>query len=268
MRKHRLFIALVVCLVIATINIAIAGVTGTVLFRADFENDKGNNSLSQWVPDNAGQKWVIEDFPGSGKGLNNAEEGCGISGNTPLPGTEEFSDGIIQLDMSWRDDDSWGIILRQSAADKGYLVVFGYNETPAVIVALLDEGCAETGKCLDQVACENGGKELVQKEHSLFKIGDDGKGTGTQDLSVVYTGVIEAKGDSIKVWYHERGKAKGDPVVEIKDTTHKKGQVGVWHESQGNCMIDNVVVRTFDADTSVDPHSKLATSWATIRSAY
>jgi len=27
-------------------------------------------------------------------------------------------------------------------------------------------------------------------------------------------------------------------------------------------------VRTFDADTSVDPHSKLATSWATIRSAY
>ena len=268
MREHRLFIALMVCLAITTVNIAIGGVTGTVLFRADFENAKGDNDPAKWVPDNKGQIWKVEDFPGSGKGLNQTVEGSGISGNTPLPGTEEFSDGIIQMDMSWRDDDSWGIILRQSAADKGYLVVFGYNETPAVIVALLDEGCAETGKCLDQTGCENGGKELVQKEHSLFKIGDDGKGTGTQDLSVVYTGVIEAKGDTIKVWYHERGKAKGDPVVEIKDTTHKKGQVGVWHESQGNCMIDNVVVRTFDDDTAVDAEDKLATSWAAIRSAY
>ena len=162
-----------VCLAITTVNIAIGGGTGTVLFRADFENAKGDNDLAKWVPDNKGQIWKVEDFPGGGKGLNQTVEGSGISGNTPLPGTEEFSDGIIQMDMSWRDDDSWGIILRQSAADKGYLVVFGYNETPAVIVALLGEGCAETGKCLDVTACENGGKELVRKEHSLFKIGDD-----------------------------------------------------------------------------------------------
>ena len=42
----------------------------------------------------------------------------------------------------------------------------------------------------------------------------------------------------------------------------------MWHESQGNCMIDNVVVRTFDDDTAVDAEDKLATSWAAIRSAY
>ena len=89
MRTHRLFTIIVVCLATLLIaNLALAGVQGKILFRADFESDKGDNALSKWVPDNAGQKWVIEDFPGSGKGLNNAEEGCGISGNTPLPGTE------------------------------------------------------------------------------------------------------------------------------------------------------------------------------------
>ena len=53
-----------------------------------------------------------------GKGLLNTEEGCGVSGSTPLPGTENFSDGIIQLDMSWQDDDSWGIIFRKSEEKK------------------------------------------------------------------------------------------------------------------------------------------------------
>ena len=256
-------------IILMVTSTSLASVQGTVLFRADFENDKGDNTLAKWKPDSDGQIWEIADFPGSGKGLLNTEEGCGVSGNTPLPGTENFSDGIIQLDMSWQDDDSWGIIFRKSEEKKGYLVTFGYNETPAVIVALLDEGCGETGKCNDQTQCENNpDKTLGQKPHGLFEIKDDGKGTGTQDLSVVYTGVIEAKGDSIKVWYHERGKPKGDPVIDIKDNTHKKGQVGVWHESQGNCMIDNVVVRTFDAGTSVDAESKLATSWARIRSAY
>jgi hypothetical protein len=54
MREHRLFIALMVCLAITTVNIAIGGVTGTVLFRADFENAKGDNDLAKWVPDNKG----------------------------------------------------------------------------------------------------------------------------------------------------------------------------------------------------------------------
>ena len=95
-----------------------ASVQGTVLFRADFENDKGDNTLAKWKPDSDGQIWEIADFPGSGKGLLNAKEGCGVSGNTPLPGTENFSDGIIQLDMSWQDDDSWGIIFRKSEEKK------------------------------------------------------------------------------------------------------------------------------------------------------
>ncbi len=165
-----------------------------VIFYADFEDDSGVNDPAQWVPVNAGQTWGIADFPGSGKGLKNLNEGCGTSGNTPLPGVDDFTDGIIQLDMSWNDDDSWGVVFRKTADDAGYLVAFGYNETPAVIIADLADGCAATGNCLDQTGCENGGKELIQVPHGL--------GAGlSQDLSVSYTGRIEVKGDSIRVWF-------------------------------------------------------------------
>ncbi|MFQ6042984.1 MAG: hypothetical protein ACE5PV_19195 [Candidatus Poribacteria bacterium] len=244
--------------------------TAETIFFADFEDGSGVNDVSQWVPENKNQKWEIADFPGTGKGLKQTVEGCGNSGNTPLPGVTNFSDGVIQLDMSWADDDSWGVVLRQSAPDKGYLVVFGYNETPAVIVALLDKGCAAVGKCLDQSGCENNpANTLIQVDHGL--------GAGlTQDLSVAYRGRIEAIGDTIKVWYLPRDdapanlKAKsdewGDPLVEIKDGTHASGAVGIWQESQGGCMIDNVWVHS--GPVAVDTQGKLAASWGSIKASY
>jgi len=212
------------------------------IFYADFEDASGVNDPAQWVPDNTGQAWGIAAFPGSGKGLKNLNEGCGTSGNTPLPGVTNFSDGIIQLDMSWEDDDSWGVVFRKTADDAGYLVVFGYIETPFVIVADLADGCAATGSCLDEVGCENGGKELISVPH--------GFGTNlAMDLSVSYTGRIEAKGDVIRVWYlPTAGIADplgdlGAPLVEIQNGAHAgPGSVGIWHESQGGSMIDNVMV--------------------------
>ncbi len=108
-----------------------------VVFLADFEENsvaaipnQDVNNLANWVPENPGQIWAFNDnFPNGSRGLEQTIEGCGISGNSPLPGVDNFTDGIIQLEMSWGDDDSWGVILRQSAADKGYLVVFGGIET-------------------------------------------------------------------------------------------------------------------------------------------
>ncbi|MFH1718593.1 MAG: hypothetical protein ABIF19_14660 [Planctomycetota bacterium] len=212
------------------------------IFYADFEDGSGVNDPAQWVPDNAGQAWGIADFPGSGKGLKNINEGCGTSGNTPLPGVTNFSDGIIQLDMSWEDDDSWGVVFRKTADDAGYLVVFGYIETPFVIIADLADGCAATGLCLDEVGCENGGKELISVPHTF--------GTNlTMDLSVSYTGRIEVIGDSIRVWYLPTADIVdplgdlGAPLVEFQHGAHAgPGSVGIWHESQGGSMIDNVMV--------------------------
>jgi hypothetical protein len=213
------------------------------MFFADFEDGIGINDPAQWLPDNAQQQWGTADFPGSGTGLKNLNEGCGTSGNTPLPGVDAFQDGMIQLDMSWEDDDSFGVIFRKTADDAGYLVVFGYIETPGVIVADLADGCADTGNCLDQVNCENGGNELIQVDHGL--------GTNlSMDLSISYTGRIEVKGDVIRVWYLPTADLPadplgdlGEPIVEIVNSAHPgPGAVGIWHESAGGCMIDNVLV--------------------------
>ena len=230
------------CAFVALSMLMILQPASAQMFFADFEDGTGDNDLSLWVPDNTGQDWGTADFPGGGTGLKNLNEGCGTSGNTPLPGVTDFTDGIIQLDMSWEDDDSWGVILRKTADDAGYLVVFGYIETTGVIIADLADGCAATGNCLDQVNCENGGLELIQVPHGL--------GTNlTQDLSVSYTGRIEASGDTIRVWYLPTADITdplgdlGEPLVEIQDSAHAgPGSVGIWHESQGGSMIDNVMV--------------------------
>ncbi len=238
--------------------------TAQIIFSEDFEgSDPG------WAPDNGGQIWEITpDFPNGTAGYLNTVEGCGNSGNTPI-GFDNFSDGIIQLEMSWGDDDSWGIVLRKTADDAGYLVVFGYNETPSVIIADLADGCADTGNCLDQVGCENGGNELLQVDHGL---GAD----LTQDNSVSYTGRIEAIGDTIKVWYLPTADVAsptgdlGAPTVEFQtDGAHSgPGSVGVYQESQGGCMIDNVWVTGAAGITPVEPQGKLAASWGRIKSTY
>jgi hypothetical protein len=213
------------------------------IFYADFEDGIGINDPAQWVADNAGQSWGIADFPGSGKGLKNLNEGCGTSGNTLLPGVDNFVNGIIQLDMSWNDDDSWGVIFRKTADDAGYIVVFGYIETPSVVVADLAKGCAATGSCLSDSGCENNpANTLIEVPHGLGA-------NLTQNLSVSYTGRIEVNGDVIRVWFLPTADIAdplgdlGEPLVEIQDSAHAgPGSVGIWQESQGGSMIDNVMV--------------------------
>jgi len=222
-------------------------------FYADFEDTDGVNNPALWVPDNGGQAWGVAAFPGSGQGLKNLNEGCGTSGNTPLPGVTNFTDGIIQLDMSWEDDDSWGVILRKTADDAGYIVFFGYIETASVIIGDLANGCAPDGTCLDGTSCEGGGGEIIQVDHGLG-------GGLTQDLSVSYTGRIEVKGNTIRVWYLPTADIAdplgdlGDPLVEIQDDAHTgPGSVGIWHESQGGSMIDNVMVLVGDPGAAGSP---------------
>jgi hypothetical protein len=249
------------------------------IFFADFEENspaafpnQDVNTVGNWVPENPGQIWAVDAFPNGTQGLKQTVEGCGISGNSPLPGVDNFSDGIIQLEMSWGDDDSWGVVLRKSADDKGYLVVFGFFETAAVIVALLDKGCADVGLCLDQSSCEN------NPDNTLVQV-DNGLGPPEnldQTNSVAYFGRIEAIGDTIRVWYSALADIAdpyaqdlGAPLVEIQDSTHTSGSVGVWHESQGGSMIDNVLVTGPSLDaTAVAPQGKMATTWGDLREQY
>ncbi|MHC4806529.1 MAG: discoidin domain-containing protein, partial [Planctomycetota bacterium] len=75
----------------------------------------------------------------------------------------------------------------------------------------------------------------------------------TQDLTVSYTGRIEAKGDTIRVWFLPTANIAdplgdlGVPLVEIQDAAHAgPGSVGIWQESNDNSMIDNVLVMVGD----------------------
>ena len=243
------------------------------IFFADFEDNSAAafpnqdvNALGAWEPENPGQIWALEPFANGSQGLKQTVEGCGNSGNTPLLGVDNFSDGIIQMEMSWADNDGWGFIFRQSAPDKGYLVAFGASETPAVIVARLDDGCGLVGECLDQSLCENDpANTLVQEPHGLA--------IDEVDNSVAYLGRVEAIGNTIRVWYlpladvaDPYAQDLGTPLVEIQDGTHQSGSVGVWQESQGNCMIDNVLVTGPDlVSTAVDFQRKMATMWGGIK---
>ncbi|MHC4326903.1 MAG: LamG domain-containing protein, partial [Planctomycetota bacterium] len=60
---------------------------------------------------------------------------------------------------------------------------------------------------------------------------------------------IEAKGDTIRVWYLPTADIDdplgdlGEPLIEFQHGAHAgPGSVGIWHESQGGSMIDNVMV--------------------------
>ena len=161
MQRKILFLSL---LVMALFIFIVTQADAQVLFFANFDDgvtevdgvklqttpDAGVNDAANWKPENAGQTWGLADFANGTKGLQHTTSGCGNSGNTPLPGNITFTDGIIEFESAWKDDDSWGIIFRQTAADKGYLAFFGYNETPRVVLADLAKGCGKVGECFNE----------------------------------------------------------------------------------------------------------------------
>lgn len=158
-----------------------------VIWYADFEpddttkaipgpevNDPENWNANVEMPDIF---WDISDvgaeYPDSGravgeKALIQITEGCAVSGNTELPFTPEFTDGIIDLEASWADDDTWGVTFRRTPAPltyfdiaevlplintdawaTGYMVTFGWNESQSVQLLDLQDGCGVPGGCLN-----------------------------------------------------------------------------------------------------------------------
>ena len=257
----------------------ISTASAQVIFFADFEAgssdavpDASVNDPANYVAENAGTIWVSStDFPDGGSALHQSAEGCGISGDTPLPGVDDFSDGIIQAVFSWNDDDSVGFMLRRVGDDSGYLVVFGYNETPQVIIGSLADGCCPSGQCLSECSCENGGNELVGVDHGL---GAD----LTQDNSVAYFARVEVSGSLIEVWYmplddvpdlFADSSELGDPIAEYDGADDLgPGTVGLWHESWGNGRVGSLLVTGPGGTVAVDPHAKLSTTWADVKSSY
>ncbi|MDD9975932.1 MAG: hypothetical protein OXU27_18120 [Candidatus Poribacteria bacterium] len=255
--------------------------SGQVVFYADFEpgskEAKPNanvNNVKSYKSENAGTIWAEGDFNGGKiggkKSMTQTAEGCGISGNTELPGVDDFTDGIVQVVFSFGDDDSFGVQFRRKGDDKGYLVVFGYNETPQVILGDLADGCCPSGQCLSECGCENGGKEIDGVPHGLG-------GGLDQTNAVAYFGRVEVQGNNVKIWYMLLEEVNdlfassadlGDPILESDEATYKgAGTVGVWHESWGMGRIDSIIV-TSAGGFDVDAKGKISTTWGEIKSSY
>ena len=254
---------------------------GQVVFYADFEpgskEAKPNanvNNVKSYKPENAGTVWAAGDFNGGKiggkKSMTQTAEGCGISGNTELPGVDDFTDGIIQVVFSFGDDDSFGVQFRRKGDDKGYLVVFGYNETSSVLFMSLEDGCCPSGQCLSECGCENGGKEIAGVPHGL--------GAGLDQTNAVpYLGRVEVQGNDVKIWYMKLEEVKdlfassadlGDPILESDEATTKgAGSVGVWHESWGMGRIDSILVTSANG-FDVEAKGKISTTWSEIKSSY
>ena len=254
---------------------------GQVVFYADFEpgskEAKPNanvNNVKSYKPENAGTVWAAGDFNGGKiggkKSMTQTAEGCGISGNTELPGVDNFTDGIIQVVFSFGDDDSFGVQFRRKGDDKGYLVVFGYNETSSVLFMSLEDGCCPSGQCLSECGCENGGKEIAGVPHGL--------GAGLDQTNAVpYLGRVEVQGNDVKIWYMKLEEVKdlfassadlGDPILESDEATTKgAGSVGVWHESWGMGRIDSILVTSANG-FDVEAKGKISTTWGEIKSSY
>ncbi len=254
--------------------------TGQVVFYADFEPgskdaipDDGVNDIKKYKPENAGTIWGDADFEGGNiggkKAMAQTAEGCGISGNTELPGVDNFTDGIIQVVFSFGDDDSFGVQFRRKGDDVGYLTVFGFIETTSVLFMSLEDGCCPSGNCLDQCGCENGGKEIDSVPHGL--------GGMVMTNAVPYLGRVEVKGSNVKIWYMELAEAGdvfapsedlGPPILESDEaSTTGAGSVGVWHESWGMGRIDSILVTNANG-FDIDAKDKLATSWGEVKSSY
>ena len=255
--------------------------SGQVVFYADFEPgskeakpDAGVNNVKNYKSENAGTIWATDDFEGGKIGgkrsMKQTAEGCGISGNTELPGVKDFTDGIVQVVFSFGDDDSFGVQFRRKGDDKGYLVVFGYNETPSVLFMSLEDGCCPSGQCLSECGCENGGKEIAGVPHGLG-------GGLDQTNAVAYFGRVEVQGNDVKIWYMKLEEVKdlfassadlGDPILESDEATTKgAGSVGVWHESWGMGRIDSILVTNANG-FDIDVKDKLTTMWGEIKVAY
>jgi hypothetical protein len=250
------------------------------IFSADFDGTAippGVDDPANWTPENESITWAIGDFPANGtKALQMTASGCGSSGFTPFPTVENWSDGIIQIDLGWNDDDSWGIMFRRNGEMEGYFAFFGYIETLSLALFDLAGGCGVNGQCINEAGCEEGpepGANVIE-ETAIKTILHNLPEPLETVANTSYTARISAIGPEITIWYGLTANFPADPLeepgevaakIEVEDSTYTAGSVGIWHESNDNGVIDNIYVFDTSALTPVFPQGKVAITWGAIK---
>jgi hypothetical protein len=250
------------------------------IFFADFDGKAipvGVDDPASWEPENESITWAIGDFQANGtKALQMTASGCGASGFTPFPTVENWSDGIIQVDLGWNDDDSWGIMFRRNGEMEGYFAYFGYIETLSMALFDLAGGCGVNGGCLNENGCEEGpepGANVIE-DTAIKTVLHNLPGELETVANTSYTARILAQGSKIKIWYGLTENFPDDPseepgnvaaMIEVEDSTYASGSVGIWHESNDNGIIDNIYVFDESVLTAVFPQGKAAITWGAIK---
>ena len=252
------------------------------IFFADFDgNGIPNNDVNNpenWEPENPGTIWALNRFPANGtQALQMQASGCGTSGYTPLPGVENFTNGIIQFDAGWLDDDSIGWMVRQNGIDRGYFLTFGFTES-------LENGIFDLSQinyvrdCLGEgMALEEGpipgetiipGKAMAVTRHNLNPT--------DQTANTSYTGRIKVSGSEITMWYGFTEDFPDNPLTDpdpnaVASTLHIdnaevfSGIVSFFHESWDNGFLDNVYVFDERGLAVISPNEKTTTTWASLK---
>jgi hypothetical protein len=115
----------------------------TPVFFADFDGG-GKPALADdpafYDSENAAMTWDIGPFAANGTdALKMTGGGCGSSGFAPLPGVEDWSDGVIQLDMgrTFASGSRWQTFLVMSGHGKNRNQLGRLRGIPAVDVRQL-----------------------------------------------------------------------------------------------------------------------------------
>jgi len=272
------------CFVVSLcIFLLVAGVSAETTFFADFlpNSDKAVPDLSvndpqSYIPENPFTHWSGAAYdwdPGflwDGFALRQNSDLCRTSGYTPFPGVKDFKDGMIQLIVSFGDDDGFGIQFRKSDSGDGYMVYFGGFEKPYVALFELPNLCVKNGDCL--VINKRAGLFSCLPHSYIYRYHKLGFGRhfridNTQPILVQ----IEVLGGSMKVWYKKIDSpaqlhtVRGNPIIEFDSLKYlDSGGVGIWHESWALGTVDSI--RITDAlGLGTDPAESIAVGWEDLK---
>ena len=240
-------------------------VQARVLFFADFEApgktkafpNNSVNDIQNWKCSNKTQSWNIIEGPNGTNAIVQEVEGEAANGETLFPdpnGTnEKWTDVIIEFEASWKDDDAHEVLFRRSAPKEGYCAIFGGSQEHFVALLDINQDCYQVNGVKIREACN--GKFIEMEEHDIAV---------DQTGATIYNIRVEAIGDVIKLYFAEEGEIDlKDPIIEVKDSTYKRGTVGFRPGSLPNSAIDNVKVTA--GGKAVNQAGKLTTTWGRIK---
>lgn len=265
------------------IFLLVSGVSAETTFFADFlpNSDKAIpdpsvNDPQSYIPENPLTHWTRAAYdwdPGflwDGFALRQNSDLCRTSGYTPFPGVKDFKDGMIQLIVSFGDNDGFGVQFRRRETGEGYMVYFGSTEKPYVALFKIPNQCVKNGDCL-LVSKRKGflmcfERSMIYRYHKM-SAGRHFPMNNSQPLLVQ----IEVLGGSMKVWYKKIDSpvqlhtVRGNPIIEFDSLEDlDPGGVGIWHESWALGTVDSI--RITDAlGLGTDPAESIAVGWEDLK---